>query len=220
MGSLRILLWFSLVMSGFQSCQKSVMSIHTTCSKCGNDLDCRKFLRVCKALAANVAAICSTRASFQARCAPAMLVLHKPQQLVHPASTHRSIVLQRLLSQCKGPAMEDLAFVSIFLQHSTACTYYEHHGKHIGSMFHVPILSFQKIILESFWHHFGFILDVFWMNFSMILALFWYNFWSEKLLERLSKSNTEKLPKMKPESARKVLHVGTDSKQNGHQFGC
>ena len=112
----------------------------TTFSKCDSDLDCRKLLHVYKALAANVAAICSTRASFQASCAPAMLALHKPQQLVHPASTHRSLVLQRLLSQCKGPAMEDLAFVSFWLQHSIACIYLEHHCKHIGSMFHVPIL--------------------------------------------------------------------------------
>ena len=123
---------------------------------------CRKFLRVCKTAAANVAAICSTRASFQARCAPAMLVLHKPQQLVHPASTHRSIVLQRLLSQCKGPAMEDLAFVYFLLQHSIACTYYEHHCKHMGSMFHVAIWTFQIINLESFLASFG-------INFWIIL---------------------------------------------------
>ena len=157
MGSFRILLWLSLVMSGFQSGQKSVMSILTTCSKCGNDLDCRKFLRVCKAPAANVAAICSTRASFQASCAPAMLVLQKPQRQVHPASTHRSIVLQRLPNQYKGPAMEGLAFV--YFQHGTACTYYDHHCKHIGSMFHVAILSFQRINLESFRHLFGCILE-------------------------------------------------------------
>jgi len=59
-------------------------------------------------------------------------------------------------------------------------------------MFHVPILSFQKIISESFWHHLGFIFDVFWMKFGVILVPFWGNFWNEKLLGRLSKSNTEK----------------------------
>ena len=173
--------------------------MQSTCSKCRSDLQHSRFFS---------SQLCTCNAGSTQATTPSPLSIHTSEHRVAtaPESVQRT-------------SHGGLGF-RIFFQHGTACTDYEHHCKHIGSMFHAVVLSFQTINLESFWHHLGFIFDVFWRNFGTILVSFWGNFWSEKRLGRLSKSSTEKWPKMRPESARKLIHVGTYFKQNGHQFGC